>query len=350
MGHESRLALTILTGPVPIAICIPARNEAASLPALCAALDRLDRQGVDLTICLLLDTCHDASVEVAGAYATRAPSPVVVEQLVQPDPNAGRARNAAMLLGVAALDGPGLLLSTDADSVPDADWLQAMVAGCRAADVVAGRVVRTVTQPNPLQDRIEAYYDMLHALRRTIDPVAWEAKATHHHASGANLGLSADSYRALGGFLPLANGEDARLIDDAGRAGLRVRRDAASVVNTSDRRIGRVAHGFAGSLRALDRGDEAVDVAHPRDMIWQYRRHADARAAFEAAHFADLATAIGLSQDHVLGVARDCANAEAFAMCVVPTPPAGMRRVALAVAEAEVSALCATLPVGRRAA
>lgn len=342
--------MTVPTSPVPVAICVPARNEAASLPVLFTALDRLDRRGVDLKICLLLDSCHDASMQVAHAYAAHTVLPVIVEQIVQADPNAGRARHAAMLLGMAALDGPGLLLSTDADSVPEAGWLQAMVAGCRAAEVVAGRVVRTVTQPHAVQDRIETYYDTLHALRRTLDPVAWEARATHHHASSANLGMSVDSYWALGGFLPLSHGEDGRLIDDATRAGLRVRRDAASVVYTSDRRVGRVALGFAGSLRALDRGDETVEVAHPRDAIWQYRRHAVARAAFATGDFTALATAIGLTDDHVLGVARDCPNAEAFAMRVVPTPPAGMRRVPLAVAEAEVSVLCAAVPPGRRAA
>ncbi len=341
--------MTVHTSLASIAICIPARDEAASLPALFVALDRLERQSVDLKICLLLDSCHDASIRVAESYAARG-LPIIIDYIVQAEPNAGRARHAAMLLGMAALDGPGLLLSTDADSVPGADWLQAMIAGCRAADIVAGRVVRTVTRPNPVQDRIEAYFETLHALRRAIDPVAWEATETHHHASSANLGMSVDTYRTLGGFLPMSNGEDGRLLDDAGRAGLRVRRDGASLVYTSDRRVGRVPHGFAGSLRMLDREDESVEVAHPRDVLWQYCRHADARVAFATGDFSALAPAIGLTDDHVLGVARDCANAEAFAMCVVPTPPSGMRRVALAVAEAEVSALCRSQPIGRRAA
>lgn len=340
--------MTVHTSLASIAICIPARNEASSLPALFAAFDRLHRQSVNLQICLLLDSCHDASVRVADSYAARG-LPVITDHIVQAEPNAGRARHAAMLLGVAALDGPGLLLSTDADSVPDADWLQAMIAGCQAADIVAGRVVRTITRPHPVQDRIEAYYETLHALRRAIDPVAWEATETHHHASSANLGMSVDTYRRLGGFLPMSNGEDGRLLDDAARAGLRVRRDAASVVYTSDRRVGRVPHGFAGSLRTLDRGDESVEVAHPHDAIWQYRRHADARVAFATGDFSTLAVAIGLTDDHVRGVARDCANAEAFAMCVVPTPPSGMRRIPLALAEAEVSTLCASQPMGRAA-
>lgn len=329
-----------------IAICVPARDEASSLPSLFAAVERLDRTGVDLRLCLLLDSCGDASLAVARAQGDRGSVPVFIERLEQGDANVGRARHAAMLLGTRALGGGGLLLSTDADSVPDTGWLQAMVAGSRNAEIVAGKVVRTVTRPHPLQDRVEAYYNRLHTMRRMFDPVAWEAPATHACSSGANLGLSTDDYALLGGFRPLPTGEDARLVDDAARAGMRVRRDAASIVHTSDRRLGRVRDGLAGSLRALDPAEAAVEVAHPADVIWQYRRHAAARVAFASGDFASLATTIGLTSDHVVGVARDCRNAEAFAMCVVPTPPAGMRRVGLPVAEAALAAM----PTARRAA
>lgn len=332
--------------PTRIAICVPARDEAASLPELFAAMERLDRTDVDLRLCLLLDSCRDASVAVARDHARRASMPVAIERMEQSDANAGRARHAAMLLGMVALNGTGLLLSTDADSVPDAQWVQAMVAGCRNAEVVAGKVVRTVTRPHVLQDRIEAYYDRLHAMRRIVDPVAWEAAATHPFASGANLALSVDDYARLGGFPPLSAGEDARLVDDAARAGMRVQRDAAGIVHTSDRRSGRVADGLAGSLSALDRTDTAVEVAHPADMVWQYRRHAAARSAFAAGNLGSFAATIGLTTDHAVGVARDCPNAEAFAMRVVPVPPAGMRQVELIVAEAALSALSAA----RRAA
>ena len=333
-------------GALPLAICVPARDEAMALPRLFAAVERLDRTGIAPILCLLLDSCRDASAAVARAYADSASLPVRIEEAVQPAANAGHARHGAMLLGERTVGATGLLLTTDADSVPAPDWLQAMVAGLRAADVVAGKVVRTITRRNPAQDRLEHYYDALYVLRRMLDPVAWEATVTHHHASGANLGLAVAHYRALGGFAPVSSGEDAQLVDDAARAGLRVRRDAASVVHTSDRRLGRAADGLASSLRALDRKGAAIEVAHPIDAAWQYRRHAAARSAFETGEFAALAAPLGLAVDHMIGVARDCPNAEAFAMRVVPTPPSGMRRVPLIVAEAEL----AILTTGRRAA
>lgn len=331
---------------LPLAICVPVRNEAAVLPQLFTAVERLERVGIAPRLCLLLDSCNDASLALARDYAADASMPVIIEEVAAPGANAGRARHLAMKLGDRSLNGGGVLLTTDADSTPSRDWLHSMTAGLRHADVVAGKVVRIVTRPNPLQDRLEAYYEALHALRRSLDPVDWEGKATHHYASGANLGLLVASYRSLGGFEPLANGEDGRLVDDAARAGLRVRRDAACVVHTSDRRFGRVAHGLAGTLRTLDRDGDTIDVAHPRDAAWQYRNHGVARLAFAKADFAPLSVSVGLTIDHLVGVARDCPNAEAFAMRVVPTPPGGMRRVSLGIAEVELAAITA----GRRAA
>lgn len=321
----------------PIAICIPARDEADELPHLFAALERLERGSDDIVhVCLQLDGCSDASAPLADAYRSRSALRVTVGVAAPSLANAGRARHRAMTLGQTALgDDAGLLLTTDADSVPSPDWLRAMAAALSHADVVAGRIVRRVTRPSALQDRIEAYYDRLFELRRRLDPVPWEAPFTHHHVGGANMGIRMDAYRALGGFAPLSSGEDARLFDDAGRAGWRVRRDAGSVVHTSDRRDGRASGGLALALRAGDEaGPDAIRVAHPDDTAWQYRMHATTRAAFDAGRLDCAADALGLTFDHVRGVARDCPNGEAFAMRIVPEPPAGMRVVPLPVAEA----------------
>lgn len=245
-----------------------------------------------------------------------------------------------MMLGLREVGlAEGLLLSTDADSIPDAEWLQAMLAGLRRADLVVGKIMREGSA-NPLQNRVEAYYDRVVLLRRRLDPVPWEAVSIHHHVGGANIGIGAEIYRALGGFAPLAHGEDARLIDDAGRAGFRVRRDAACIVCTSARHIGRAQGGLATVLRAQEGvGAEAIQVAHPIDVAWQYQRHAEVRAAHALDRLDLAAAAIGLTHDHVRGVARDCPNAEAFAMRIVPEPPTGMRTVPLTVAERELDLL-----------
>lgn len=321
----------------------------AELPRLFEALDGLQLDRADVVyVCLLLDGCVDGSAVVADAYRARSPHRVRVEEAPPSAPNAGRARHRAMMLGMAALRGDrGLLLTTDADSLPSPTWLRAMTAALKRADVVAGRIVRHGVHPNHLQDRVETYYDALFALRRRLDPVPWEAASTHHHTGGANMGIRADAYRAIGGFVPVLNGEDALLVDDAGRAGLRVTRDAASLVHTSDRRAGRAVGGLAQALLGLDQHEAAtLTVAHPADAAWQYRMHATARAAYADDRLETLALSLALTYDHVLGVARDCPNAEAFAMRIVPVPPDGMRDVALPVAEVQLGALRAVAKTG----
>lgn len=320
-----------------LAICIPARNEARELPGLFAALDDLEQATTaPVNVCLMLDGCTDESSALAAAYQSRSRHVVYLHEASDSQPAAGRARRRAMELGLQVAGRPDdVLLTTDADSRPSPDWLVTMTTALAKADAVAGRIVRSGERPNPLQDRLEHYYDMLFALRRRLDPVPWEAEVTHHHAGGANLGIRAQAYRAIGGFLPLDHGEDAQLIDDAARAGLRVRRDAACLVSTSDRRHGRAQHGLADALRHLDRTDAAtIRVAHPADAAWQYRMHAAARGAFLFDRPEQVATDIGLTEDHVVGVARDCPNAEAFAMRVVPSAPNGMRQISLPLAEA----------------
>lgn len=329
---------------MPVTVCVPARNEEQALPVLLEALSTLAVAAERLTVCIYLDGCDDGSRAILDRAAATFPCPLIVAaERTCGDANAGAARRAAMAMGLAVLaDGEGLLFTTDADSRPRPDWVEAGTIALQAADAVAGRIIRLDGAADPGQSRIERYYDRLHRYRRLIDPVPWEARVTHHFTGGANMAIRASVYRALGGFAALHSGEDAALLDDAARAGFRVRRDGAMVVDTSSRRTGRAAHGLASALLALDAG-RLPTVAHPHAATWQWQNHAAARGAFTAIHQldvrADLGERLGLTADHVLGVARDCPNAEAFAMRIVPASPIAAGTVSLAVAEEALAVL-----------
>ena len=243
-------------------------------------------------------------------------------------------------MALAADSAPGgLLLTTDADSAPDPNWIATNLAALATADLVAGRLVRSSGPPSGKQDRIERYYDRLHALRRMIDPVHWDGDPTHHWTSGASLALGADTYRALGGFQPVASGEDAALCDAASRAGYLVRRDARVVVRTSARRRGRIDGGLASTLAALDTAEQMPMTFHPEDEAWRFRLHAAARRLHGSSDHECLSRALGLRMAEVEQVARECRNGEAFAARIVGTPPGGMRMVGLAHAELLLPAL-----------
>ena len=322
-------------------VCVPVRNEATLLPRFLDALATQRGAGA-FTLCMLFDGCDDDSAGIVVARSAKLPFRVVTADVSSGEPNAGLARKRAMALGLSVLRDDAMIVSTDADSVPDPDWVAANRAALDVADVAAGRVVRSGGVPNPVQDRVEAYYDALFALRRAIDPLPWEARQTHHYTSGASLAFRAAAYRQLGGFEPLPSAEDARLVDAAHRAGLRVRRDAAIRVETSARRVGRAVDGLADHLRRLDAGEAQATMAHPDDMVWRYRYHANARTAWaKPVAYPALAAALERDLAEVVGIAADAANAEAFAMQVVPGIPGGERTVSLGDAEIALAALTA---------
>ena len=210
-----------------IAVAVPVRNEAERLPGLLAAL-AAQQQARPFTLCLFFDQCSDGSEAAVAALTPSLRYRIVTDCCdTGAPPNAGRARRRACELAVATV-GNGVLLTTDADSTPAPDWIAANLAALDHSDIVAGRIVRDAAAPSPRQDQLEAYYDRLHALRRTLDPVAWEAPLTHHWTSAASLAMTALTYRALGGFATVATGEDAALADAAARLGFRLRRDAAA--------------------------------------------------------------------------------------------------------------------------
>jgi hypothetical protein len=144
--------------------------------------------------------------------------------------------------------GQTLLLSTDADTTVEPGWAREHVA--RAAEgshAVAGTAALSVSPATPLaRDR---YQRVLDAARRPEG---------HGNIYGANLGVRADAYTAVGGFLALPTGEDHDLWQRLRRAGYRLCYDTSARVVTSARLTGRAPHGLAGLLRSLN--DDPVET------------------------------------------------------------------------------------------
>jgi hypothetical protein len=81
---------------------------------------------------------------------------------------------------------------------------------------------------------------------------AWEAQHTpgiaNGHVHGANLGISASTYIAAGGFQRMVEHEDVDLVTRAEARQARVHATAACEVLTSGRQIGRTLGGYARHL------------------------------------------------------------------------------------------------------
>jgi len=239
-----------------IGIAVPVHNEEARLAdclrALAAALRNPALDGEACAIVIVLDACSDGSADICRRFAcqfapaashsassanggAQPPAPRASFTALAIDArNVGRARAAGAdhLLALGAR----WLAFTDGDSMPAADWLPAQLA--LGADAVCGCVTVGDWQPDD------------HALRRHYDARYHHADG-HRHVHGANLGVAAAAYRAVGGFLPRATGEDVDLVARLQAGGYDVAWSARPRVVTTARLEGRAPDGFAALIGRL---------------------------------------------------------------------------------------------------
>lgn len=208
-----------------VGVVIPAFNEADSIEACLTAVARAVAAvaPVPVRVVVVTNGSSDATAELAQAHGA--------EIIVGARCPVGTARD----LGMRRLIGPtGLwLATTDADSVVPESWLVDQV-GC-GADVFVGTVALTAIDRSRHPDWARAYGSQV-------------SGTVHTHVHGANLGMRADWYVAVGGFAPLACHEDRQLVELLAAAGAQVLRTTTCAVVTSARHSSRVEGGVASDL------------------------------------------------------------------------------------------------------
>jgi glycosyltransferase involved in cell wall biosynthesis len=218
-----------------IAVVVPAHDEQDLLPACLASL-RTAAAAVEVPVELVVvaDDCRDATVALAEAHGA-----AVVNVAHR---NVGRARAAGVAYALRHGTGGTWIACTDADTRVSPGWLRWQLGHARSG---TGLLVGTVEVDDwsawapGLPARYEARY-RLNVTRRA-----------HGHVHGANLGFTADAYRAAGGFPVLRTEEDRTFVRRARQAGIPVLTDPSCPVLTSARAQGRAPEGFAAHLRTL---------------------------------------------------------------------------------------------------
>ncbi len=235
-----------------VGVVVPVHNEEdlleASLQAVAAAADAV----VDRVTChtvVVLDNCTDDSATIAYRWRRRMDRGHQRHRIDVIETDA-RSVGAARRAGCAAIIARWLprplsalwLATTDADSEVPADWLAVQVAHHRAGrEVWTGRVaVHDWSDRDPTTAQI------------------WQRQyvAEELPVHGANLGIVAARYVEVGGFPPVATGEDRALVHAAVAAGADAVHDHLYVV-TSSRPEGRAPGGFAHALSVI--GQESTD-------------------------------------------------------------------------------------------
>lgn len=218
-----------------IGIVVPAHNEEALLGACLASLlvaaEHPGLAGEAVTVVVVLDQCRDRSAAIAARFA--------VDTLSVAFTNVGRARHAGALHVMAK--GARWLAFTDADTVVGPDWLMRQCAS--HTDAVCGGV------------RLANWRTLSPTLRRQYLALRRETR-DGHHIHGANFGVDAAAYRAVGGFPPLASHEDIQLVANLERRGFSIAWLDTLRVITSGRCDARAPEGLGARLNTMNRAIE----------------------------------------------------------------------------------------------
>ncbi|OYX34151.1 MAG: hypothetical protein B7Y99_06035 [Caulobacterales bacterium 32-69-10] len=284
------------TAQRPLAVvAIPVKNEEDRIGR---CLDSLAQQGgvdpAEVLVLLLLNNCSDRTAERVRDLAPQLPFRLHVHHVDLPDPyaNAGWARRLAMEAAVQAVDPAGLILTTDADTLVDVDWIEANRREVAAGvDAVAGYVMADPMELMELDPGIlergasEWEYQQLAAeLEARLDPEPHDAWPRHNQNCGASAAITATAYRRIGGLPPKRVGEDRALFEMLRRADLKVRHSLEVQVVTSARTDGRALGGLSDAIRLRGEPnhpcDEALEVAVAalRRALWRGRLRADWKA------------------------------------------------------------------------
>jgi glycosyltransferase involved in cell wall biosynthesis len=231
-------------------VVIPARDEQARIADCLHALAAQTLGSERFATIVVLDRCEDRTAEVVSE--TAAALGLRITMLEGQGVGAGAARRVGMDAACEQLlaggHPRGLIACTDADTRPEPDWLERQLehvaAGARA---IAGLIElddqeARLLPPGVLRRREREAAARLRRVRsRDLD-------AGHHHAAGASLAVTAETYRAVGGIEPLPALEDAGFAERLALNRVPLLRARDVRVRTSAREVGRVARGLSVDL------------------------------------------------------------------------------------------------------
>jgi cellulose synthase/poly-beta-1,6-N-acetylglucosamine synthase-like glycosyltransferase len=224
-----------------ISVLIPARNEEHLLPRCLFSIQQARRSlpvSVTSDVIVVSDCSQDRTRKVAEEILKE--SGLVLETT---SGIVGSARAMAAAAAVERYRGPldrCWLANTDADCEVPKNWLVSHLDFAeRGFKAVAGII--DVDSFVEHRQCVEERFRLTYLIR---------ADGSHPHVHGANMGVRADAYLAIGGWSHMTSAEDHDLWSRLDHEGHMRVSDATLKVITSGRRIGRAPSGFAEALTA----------------------------------------------------------------------------------------------------
>ncbi|MFF7366819.1 glycosyltransferase [Streptomyces tricolor] len=222
----------------PLWVVVPAYNEEAAIGSTLAALAAQTDTG--FTLIVVDNASTDSTADAVRRFAAVAPFPVHVVR--EEEPGAGAAADTGFRYAIER--GAALLVRTDADCLPAADWIAAARAEFgRGTELACGR---SVPRPDEHPSFAERYV-LPTVVRATA--LYGRYRKEHRHpryrapyvlCHGHNLAVTAALYLRCGGTprVPLEGPpEDVALLNRAREHSVRVARAERMVVYSSLRRL-----------------------------------------------------------------------------------------------------------------
>ncbi|HEX4443629.1 MAG TPA: hypothetical protein VHZ81_08675, partial [Galbitalea sp.] len=199
----------------------------------------------DVSITVVADGCSDGTAGIARAHGGT--------EVVEISPlGVGSARGIGVQRALERISWPAeqiWIANTDADSFVDAQWLRNNLHAARR-----GSLLRIGAVKPDFRDLESAQID------------AWKVRhasgAALGHVHGANLGVKASTYLAVGGFRSLSRAEDVDLVERVQALGARAEAAGDPDVITSGRLDARASGGYAAFL-----SDGLLNGPHHSDYL-----------------------------------------------------------------------------------
>ncbi len=300
-------------GQPRLVVAIPVKDEQDRIAACLASLaGQVEVDFAEVGVVLMLNNCRDATVDRVRAISPDLPFRLDLRRVELPEPyaNAGWARRLAMEAAADWAGPQGVILTTDADTQVEADWIAANLREIEAgADAVAGYVeahpIELMELPPEILERgsLEWEYQQLVAeMVARVDPEPHDPWPRHNQNCGASAAITVATYRRIGGLPPRPVGEDRALFEMVRRVDGRIRHSLDVQVITSARTDGRALGGLSDAIRLRGEPDHACDemlevaVVAFRRALWRRRlRKMWFEGGAEAIYKSDWARRLGVS-------------------------------------------------------
>jgi len=248
-----------------ISVIVPAKDEAdfitCTLDALRMQVDGSGRRvNYDLfEVLVLANNCTDDTYGICRSYQLMHPDfhlYVSCVKLAAEIAHIGTVRRLLMdsaYRRVISVAGPGgIIVSTDADSEVDSQWIHHILKEMdKGVDVVGGRILPRET---PALSKIHHLRDVTYRFLKTrleseLDPCLSNPWPRHFQCYGPSLAVTCDIYERAGRLPAIPYLEDEEFRKALKRIDARIRHAPNVRIYTSSRLEGRVGFGFSVQLK-----------------------------------------------------------------------------------------------------